>query len=91
VRRIALVCLLIGSLRATTEADFVNGSLTLSQAKERLSALRLVLSLATTARLYRQYHAEFDLSANDDMSHRRGIGEQSYCPDQVYVQATYKG
>ncbi len=85
-----LVCMLIGSFSATAAADFTNPSLTLAQAIARLTALRLVLSLPTTAALYRRYHAEFDFHANDDMSHRIGIGEKSYCPDQVYVQATYE-
>jgi hypothetical protein len=74
----------------TVAADFTNGSLTLPQASARLSAQRLVLSLPATISLYRQYHAELDFSANDDMSHRREIGEHFYCRDQVYVQATYE-
>jgi hypothetical protein len=90
VKCIVLVWLLVASVGATAGADFSAGPLTLAQANARLGALRLVLGLPATVNLYRQYHAELEFSANDDLSHRREIGERAYCPHQVYVQATFE-
>jgi len=80
----ALLVALAGSSRAET---FTNRPISELSVKDRFKGITIVLQQANTVDLFRRYHGEFDITANDDLNHRIEVGETTYCPNQVYVFA----